>query len=120
MHSKIACDHNDHDHYADDVKDIHDPAPIRISGCSESQLLLNRCRDNDGVSRLAYGGLAHGDAESFPIFRTSWKSLDRRQLSDILFHRTPDTHCLRKGRSLYNARREQGVYRSFKTQVSCR
>jgi hypothetical protein len=31
MHSKIACDHNDHDHYADDVKDVHYPAPIRIS-----------------------------------------------------------------------------------------
>jgi hypothetical protein len=30
MHSKIACDHNDHDHYADDVKDIHSFTPIEI------------------------------------------------------------------------------------------
>jgi hypothetical protein len=39
MHSKIACDHNDHDHYADDVKDIHCFTPIeltfgvQLSGC---------------------------------------------------------------------------------------
>jgi hypothetical protein len=70
-------------------------------------------RTKDGVSRFAYGGFAYGVAESFPIFRTSWESLDRRQLSDTPFHRTPDTHCLRKGRSLYNARREQAVYCSF-------
>ena len=31
MHSKIACDHNDHDHYADDVKDIHCFTPIEIT-----------------------------------------------------------------------------------------
>jgi len=30
MHSEIACDHNDHDHHADDVKDIHCFAPIEI------------------------------------------------------------------------------------------
>jgi len=38
MHSKIACDHNDHDHYADDVKDIHYFTPIKtfrfnVLGC---------------------------------------------------------------------------------------
>jgi hypothetical protein len=31
MHSKIASDHNDHDHNADDVKDIHCFAPIEIT-----------------------------------------------------------------------------------------
>jgi hypothetical protein len=31
MHSKVACDHNDHDHYADDVKDIHCFTPIKIN-----------------------------------------------------------------------------------------
>ena len=65
---------------------------------------------------LAYGGFAYG-GESFPNFRTSEGSLDHRQLNDIPFHRTPDTRCLRRSRSLYNARREQAVYRSFKTQA---
>jgi hypothetical protein len=31
MHSEIACDHNDHDHYADDVKDIHCSTPIEVT-----------------------------------------------------------------------------------------
>jgi hypothetical protein len=65
---------------------------------------------------LAYGGFAYG-GEPFPIFRASEESLDRRQLSDSPFHCTPDTRCLRRDRSLYNARRERAVYRSFKTQA---
>jgi hypothetical protein len=32
MQSKIACDHDDHDHYADNVKDIHCFAPIETTG----------------------------------------------------------------------------------------
>jgi hypothetical protein len=38
-------------------------------------------------------GIAYGGAESFPIFRTSWEPLDRRQLSDTPFHRIPVPNC---------------------------
>ena len=37
MHPKIACDHDDHDYYTDDVKNIHCFAPIenkRVSSAS--------------------------------------------------------------------------------------
>ena len=33
MQSKIAGDYDDHDHYADNVKDIHYFAPIGNNGC---------------------------------------------------------------------------------------
>jgi hypothetical protein len=29
MHSEKACDHNDNDYYADDIKNIHCLAPIK-------------------------------------------------------------------------------------------
>jgi hypothetical protein len=29
MHAKKACDHNDHDYYADDVKNIHALHPLK-------------------------------------------------------------------------------------------
>jgi hypothetical protein len=71
-----------------------------------------------GLFKEGLLGLASGGAELLPIFRISSESLDRRQLSDTPFHRTPDTHCRQEVRSLYNARREQAAYRSFKPQ-SC-
>ena len=50
MHSKVACDHYDHDHYADDVKDIHYPAPICVTfAVASCHLLLNNRRDSDLV-----------------------------------------------------------------------
>jgi hypothetical protein len=33
MQSEEAGDHNDHDHYADDVENIHCPAPIDTLAC---------------------------------------------------------------------------------------
>jgi hypothetical protein len=56
VHSEIACDHNDHDHYADDVKDIHCFAPIKITlGGQHPWLLLNDCKDSDlGLSKSAH------------------------------------------------------------------
>ena len=58
MHSKIACDHNDHDHYADDVKDIHCFTPIEITfGVQRPWLLFNNCKDCDlGLSKSAHRG----------------------------------------------------------------
>jgi hypothetical protein len=48
MHSKIARDHKDHDHYADDVKDIHCFTPIKIPfGVQRPRLLFNNCKDCD-------------------------------------------------------------------------
>jgi len=73
-----------------------------------------------GLFKEGLLGLASGGAELLPIFRISSESLDRRQLSDTPFHCTPDTHCHRTGRLLYNARREQAAYRSFKTQSASR
>jgi hypothetical protein len=31
MHPEKTCDHNDHDHHADDVKNIHCLAPIEAT-----------------------------------------------------------------------------------------
>jgi hypothetical protein len=42
MHSKIACDHNDHDHYADDVKDIHYFTPIEKPSDSTSLVAIQQ------------------------------------------------------------------------------
>jgi hypothetical protein len=57
MQSKIACDHNDHDHYTDDVKDIHRFVPLKItSGVQSLPLLLYDCRDSElGLSKSAHG-----------------------------------------------------------------
>jgi hypothetical protein len=56
MHSKIARDHNDHDHYADDVKDIHcfspsEKAPVfNVPG-----FYFNDRRESDlGLSKNAH------------------------------------------------------------------
>ena len=65
-----------------------------------------------GTEHVTFGTDA---GEFLLVFRISWKSLDRRQLTDTPFHRTADIHSLRKVPSLYNARREQVVCRSFKT-----
>jgi hypothetical protein len=47
MQSKIACDYNDHDHYANNVKDIHCLAPV------ETTLGIGvRCRE--GARRLHF------------------------------------------------------------------
>jgi hypothetical protein len=56
MHSKIACDHNDHDHYADDVKDIHCFTPIELTfGVQLSGCFSKICRDCDlGLSNNAH------------------------------------------------------------------
>jgi hypothetical protein len=58
MHSKIARDHKDHDHYADDVKDIHCFTPIKIPfGVQRPRLLFNNCKDCDlGLSKSAHRG----------------------------------------------------------------
>jgi hypothetical protein len=37
MQSEKAGDHNDHDHYADDIENIHCSAPIEILACSAAQ-----------------------------------------------------------------------------------
>jgi hypothetical protein len=65
MHSKIACDHNDHDHYADDVKDIHRFTPIEITfGVQRPSLLFNNCKDCDlGLSKSAHRGTRSGERE---------------------------------------------------------
>jgi hypothetical protein len=46
MQSKEACDNNDHDHYADDVKNTHCIAPIeaalqvfRAAGCAPTRTM---------------------------------------------------------------------------------
>ena len=49
MQSKIACDHDDHDHYADNVKDIHCFAPIETTvlsatGGTPADPMLGRMR----------------------------------------------------------------------------
>jgi hypothetical protein len=49
MQSKIACDHDDHDHYADNVEDIHCLAPIeqRVLSATDGTLavpMLGRMR----------------------------------------------------------------------------
>ena len=56
MDFEIACDHNDHDHYADDVKDIHCFTPIEITlGVHRPWSLFNDCRDCDlGLSKSAH------------------------------------------------------------------
>jgi hypothetical protein len=56
MHSKITYDHNDNDHHADDVKDVHCFAPIeRTSGVQRPRLLLYDRSDNDiGLSKSAH------------------------------------------------------------------
>jgi hypothetical protein len=58
MHSKIACDHNDHDHYADDVKDIHCFTPIEIpSVFNDLGGYSTIARDCDrGLSKSAHRG----------------------------------------------------------------
>jgi hypothetical protein len=65
MHPKIACDHNDHDHYADDVKDIHCFTPIEITfGVQRPSLLFNNCRDCDlGLSKSAHRGTRSDERE---------------------------------------------------------
>jgi hypothetical protein len=42
MHSKIACDNDDHDHYAGDVKNIRCLAPIETMG--RAPLVCLSCR----------------------------------------------------------------------------
>jgi len=66
MHSKIACDHNDHDHYADDGKDIHCFTPIDITfGVQRPSLLFNNCKDCDlGLSKSAHRGTRSGERET--------------------------------------------------------
>ena len=86
MHSKIACDHNDHDHYADDVKDIHCFTPIEIPSVSN---VLGRystiARDCDrGLSKSAHrgGDQARGMSSQFPclaLCRTLYSSPMRRE-----------------------------------------
>ena len=86
MHSKIACDHNDHDHYADDVKDIHCFTPIEIPSVSN---VLGRystiARDCDrGLSKSAHRGRdqARGMSSQFPclaLCRTLYSSPMRRE-----------------------------------------
>jgi hypothetical protein len=42
--SEKACDHNDHDHYADDVENIHCFAPIETLACSAAQAAGDKTR----------------------------------------------------------------------------
>jgi hypothetical protein len=44
MQSEKAGDHNDHDHYADDVENIHCFAPIETLACSAAQAAGDKTR----------------------------------------------------------------------------